>query len=74
MDAEHADYLAKCNCFVRYGETAWLPSVRTEDGVFITPSGLKVVEPIEWRAVTHSQIVAEMDERGEVPIHNFGLH
>lgn len=68
MDQSHRDFLRDCNCMVRWDGGAWSPAVRVSDDHFTNPRGLKLSQPDEVRAVTHEQIVAEMDEAGAIPV------
>lgn len=71
MTNEQSLHLKNCNAFVRSG-LAWLPVIRTDDGIFKTPAGLNITpRSYEWRAATHAEIVEEMDSRGEVPVWDF---
>lgn len=72
MDAAHSDYLRHCNAFVSHGGEVWLPAVMLPSGEFTTPEGLKIKGPKAFRKATHAEIVAEMDDRGEVPLTSFG--
>lgn len=74
MDQSHSDYLRHCNAFVQYGnDRPWLPAVMLPSGEFTTPEGLKIAGgPKAFRKATHAEIVAEMDDRGEIPVTGFG--
>jgi len=67
MSPLEKDYLKLCNGFGRDVGTNWMPYIKRDDQYY-TPSGLLAYAPQEWRAASHDEIVAEMNERGEIPM------
>lgn len=70
MTAEQEQHLQSCSCLGRVGDT-WL-HYRRDGDKFYTATGLEVIAPTDWRDATPAEIIAEMNERGEVPVWGLG--
>ena len=70
LNQEHRDYLAKCNCMIKHGDS-WTPARR--DGMrFFAPNGLRILTPSVWKDMPLQQIYQRMDDQNMIPIYNLG--